>query len=293
VSRSILSISRLFTYAVSVMSPHATLLSYSSPENIKDLRDQAALISMLWREKESEIRSQSSKAALSWPQPRSEFATDDESIIPEGTLETLTVEFDKVNIIVRAVQPRLLLVLIGGIAPNPKSTQLKITVEKRGDPRYPKAPTVVRPATSSVTKSNGSRQDSPHSDLLGQPADASKKAGAEVMSLADSAVSSQKDKKSGAPIKESSPPRSESETPRIEPANPNQDPAGGSTNSSINKFAEEAIEARENKKPSEIDDDVKLGLLHIQRKKVDYATEYMRDDFRAKGFVMPHQDIIP
>jgi hypothetical protein len=33
--------------------------------------------------------------------------------------------------------------------------------------------------------------------------------------------------------------------------------------------------------------DVKGGALHIQRKKIDALTEYLRSDFDAKGFVMP------
>jgi hypothetical protein len=271
----------------SVMSPHATLLSYSSPENIKDLRDQAALISMLWREKEGEIQAQSSKTGLPWPQPRSEFTVVDESVIPEGTLETLTIEFDKVNIIVRAIQPRLLLVLIGGIAPNPKSTQLKITVEKRGDQRYPTAPKSSRRIAFDVSpdnESDGSRQDSPHLDFLEQPANASSKQENLTTPLEEQAADVlRKNKDLPTPTKEPSSSRSDPVTPHSEQVKTHRDAAADS----------EAPEARQSKEPSEIDDDVKLGLLHIQRKKLDHATEYMRADFKAKGFLMPHQDIIP
>lgn len=33
--------------------------------------------------------------------------------------------------------------------------------------------------------------------------------------------------------------------------------------------------------------DLKAGVLHVQRKKVDALTEYLRAEFDAKGFVMP------
>lgn len=39
--------------------------------------------------------------------------------------------------------------------------------------------------------------------------------------------------------------------------------------------------------------ELRLGLLHIQRKKVDAATEHMRADFKSKGFSMPHDLSIP
>lgn len=53
-------------------------------------------------------------------------------------LETLTVECDTHNVIVRSVQPQLLLVLIGGVPPNRK-IDFKITAEMEGDAPYPPA----------------------------------------------------------------------------------------------------------------------------------------------------------
>lgn len=38
---------------------------------------------------------------------------------------------------------------------------------------------------------------------------------------------------------------------------------------------------------SQRDKDIKLGALHIQRKKLDAMTKFIRDDFNSKGFVMP------
>jgi hypothetical protein len=262
----------------SVMSPHATLLSYSSPENIKDLRDQAALISMLWREQESEMNA--SQATSLWLQQQSEFATVDESIVPEGALETLTIEFDHVNIIARAVQPRLLLVLVGGAAPNTQSAQFKITSEKRGDSRYPTTPRLSRRVTfnlSTDTDTDDSRQDSPHSDFLESPIDEPKK----PKLLGDPGKEAGLATKSA--TKDHSPPRSE-------PTTSNRDATPTTTD---NIIAERVLNAQENQELSSPNEDVKLGLLHIQRKKVDLATEHMRRDFKAKGFIMPHQDVIP
>jgi hypothetical protein len=59
--------------------------------------------------------------------------------VPEGSLETLTIETAKSNIIIRAVQPRLLLVLVGGPAPRRKSDFFKVTAEAKGDAMYPEA----------------------------------------------------------------------------------------------------------------------------------------------------------
>src|ERR1700712_320534 len=94
----------------SVMSPNATLLAYTGPSNIKELRDQAALISILWREAEHDNKKQH-------PNLQNADLTSSAVLQPDS-LETLTIESEKSNIIVRAIQPRLLLVLVGGRPPN-------------------------------------------------------------------------------------------------------------------------------------------------------------------------------
>jgi hypothetical protein len=174
------------------MSPNATLLAYTGPSNIKELRDQAALISILWREAEQNLKSARSKPH------NPEIASGD--ILLEGDLETLTIESESSNIIVRAIQPRLLLVLVGGRPPTHVDQLFKITPETGGDARYP--PADYRPPPSDIT---------------------------------------------------------------------------------------EAAEGES----SRVDADLKLGLLHIQRKKVDAATEHMRADFQSKGFMMPDDSSIP
>ncbi|RMZ68363.1 proline-rich transmembrane 2 isoform x1 [Pyrenophora seminiperda CCB06] len=108
----------------SLMSPNGTLLAYSKPVQTKELRDQAALISMAWKE----------HCAGRQKLPARAGTAADSSLGP--ALRTLTIETQDCNIIVRLLQPELLLVLIGRIAPNRKQT-FKISPEGQGDPRYP------------------------------------------------------------------------------------------------------------------------------------------------------------
>ncbi|KAI0577621.1 hypothetical protein TUN199_08398 [Pyrenophora tritici-repentis] len=107
-----------------LMSPNGTLLAYSKPVQTKELRDQAALISMAWKEHCTGRQKFPARAGT---------ATDP-SLRP--ALRTLTIETQDCNIIVRLLQPELLLVLIGRIAPSKKQT-FKISPEGQGDPRYP------------------------------------------------------------------------------------------------------------------------------------------------------------
>lgn len=67
------------------MSPNGTLIAFSATIDIKAVRDQVALISMVWKE----------------------------HAVSKTPLKILTIESDSCNILVRAIQPALLLVLIG------------------------------------------------------------------------------------------------------------------------------------------------------------------------------------
>ncbi|KAJ4299016.1 hypothetical protein N0V90_004260 [Kalmusia sp. IMI 367209] len=167
------------------MSPNGTLMAYTTPIDIRDLRDQAALISMAWKDHSSQLKSTTS---------------------PDATLETLTIETANNNIIARAIQPSLLLVLVGGVPPSRKEV-FKITPEARGDARYP-------------------------------PFDASE------------------------------------DVPTSPKGGAGKAPSVLSTMSSRER-------------------DVKGGVLHIQRKKIDALTGYLRRDFDAKGFVMPDDSSFP
>ncbi|KKY14160.1 hypothetical protein UCDDS831_g08375 [Diplodia seriata] len=198
-----------------VMSPNGTLLAYSTPANIKELRDQAALISMAWKEHELNIHSGADDADHDGPsaQPK--------------PLETLTIEFDNNNLIVRAIQSKLLLVLVGGVPPARKHT-FKITPETQGGLRYP----------IEVSGLSGGR----HDDVI-EP----------------------------------------SQSPRASGQGP--DLVGSPEAPSTASIADSTMSQREK--------DTKLGALHIQRKKLDAMTRFIRQDFERKGFVMPDDVSFP
>ncbi|KAF2259510.1 hypothetical protein CC78DRAFT_67205 [Lojkania enalia] len=200
-----------------VMSPNGTLMAYSTPVDIKDLRDQAALISMAWKENEANLRAKHAKES-------NLDGSDDPSISP--SLETLTIEFQHNNIVVRAIQPSLLLVLVGGVPPSRKAT-FKITPEAHGDPRYP---------STELSDSD--------EILTSQPK--------ETISSSESSLRTSDEGSSGK-----------------------------------RKAASIASHISQKEK------DMKVGALHIQRKKIDALTDFIRADFDAKGFVMPDDSNFP
>ena len=191
------------TNARSLMSPNGNLLAYSTPVNIKELRDQAALISAAWKEHCIGRQTQST------PDPRKDSARDDAEAARQNglkpALETLTIEAENCNILIRSLQPELLFVLIGELPPN-KSQRFKITAEGNGDPRYP--------------------------------------------ALEDSDT------------RPSTPTAAQSTTGKLKPP---------SVLSSM----------------SQREKDIKLGVLHIQRKRLDALTDYIQRDFKDSGFIMP------
>lgn len=195
--------SRVLTNSRSLMSPNGNLLAYSTPVNIKELRDQAALISAAWKEHCVGRQTQST------PDPRKDSARDESEAAHNSglkpALETLTIEAENCNILIRALQPELLFVLIGELPPN-KSQQFKITAEGHGDPRYPALEgSDTRPSTPTAAQSASGRLKAP------------------------------------------------------------------SIRSSM----------------SQREADIKLGVLHVQRKRLDALTDYIQRDFKDSGFVMP------
>ena len=109
-----------------LMTTNGTLLAYSKPTNIRDLRRQAA------------------KAGLSW-QEHQESAPGDITGTESGSskvkmpslLRTLTIETEGYNVIVRKIQPQLLLVLEGGVPPRRRTFEPRVTPEGPGDAPYP------------------------------------------------------------------------------------------------------------------------------------------------------------
>ncbi|KAI8931569.1 hypothetical protein NX059_011224 [Plenodomus lindquistii] len=120
-----------------LMSPNGTLLAYSKPVDIKELRDQAALISMVWKD----------NCAGREKLPLRTDSAQESHLKP--ALKTLTVETEDCNIIVRFLQPELLLVLVGTIPPS-RRQRFRITAEGYDDSRYPETDGLSsRPGSSS------------------------------------------------------------------------------------------------------------------------------------------------
>lgn len=185
------------------MSPNGNLLAYSTPVNIKELRDQAALISTAWKEQCFGRKTQSA------PDPKKDTVRDDDEVAHQGAskpaLETLTIETENCNILVRSLQPELLLVLIGELPPN-KLQRFKITAEGSGEARYPALGSSDAQTSTSIAPQN---------------------AAGKLKAPSISSSMSQREK------------------------------------------------------------DVRLGVLHVQRKRLDALTEYIQRDFKESGFVMP------
>lgn len=111
-----------------IISPNGTLLAYTKPTDIRDLRRQAAIAAMSWQEHSEDQSSPDS--------PEGEEARS-HSLSMAGLLRTLTVENENSNLIIRKLQPRLLLVLEGGTPPRKRAFEPKVTPEGPGDAPYP------------------------------------------------------------------------------------------------------------------------------------------------------------
>jgi hypothetical protein len=136
-----------------IMTPNGSLMAYTLPANMKELRDQTALVSISW--KEHLERKDSEKFE---PQYSQQAGPNDSSkrLIRPDALETLTVEFDNRNVIVKYLQPKLLLVLEGGVPPGRKR-ELKVTAEAPGDERYPFDDSVATGSDVVLSTSVGSK----------------------------------------------------------------------------------------------------------------------------------------
>jgi hypothetical protein len=118
----------LFCPRMFLMTPDGILLSYSTPADIKQLRDQAALVSMAW--KNHDLMKDSAQK-----QPSVQSDIEDKDARPRP-LTTMTIQTTHVNILVRAFQPQMLLVIVCGL-PDSVRQLFRITAEYMGDPRFP------------------------------------------------------------------------------------------------------------------------------------------------------------
>ncbi|KAK4976666.1 hypothetical protein LTR42_002709 [Elasticomyces elasticus] len=99
-----------------LMTPNGTLLAHTQPIDTRDLRQQVAMIAMSWQEQE-QVKSEVTGGANRQPGNSRE-------------LQTLVLESNQSNILVRRIQPRLLLVLEGSSMSTAKSGVLELHSKK-------------------------------------------------------------------------------------------------------------------------------------------------------------------
>jgi hypothetical protein len=127
----------------SLMTNEAQLLAYSAPHttNINKYRDEAALVSQAWKHYDTVLMSKANRTRPGHENPTGHVA--------RGELQCLTFETQTGVIIVRAIQPCLLLVQVGYTPPDAGDVEYRpassshtlngttITYELRGDARFP------------------------------------------------------------------------------------------------------------------------------------------------------------
>ncbi|KAK4895129.1 hypothetical protein LTR27_006735 [Elasticomyces elasticus] len=98
-----------------LMTPNGTLLAHTQPIDTRDLRQQVAMIAMSWQEQEQVKPGEPSGANRQTGNSRE--------------LQTLVLESIQSNILVRRIQPQLLLVLEGGVPPRKQSFEPRVFAE--------------------------------------------------------------------------------------------------------------------------------------------------------------------
>lgn len=136
-----------------LMTPNGTLLAYTHPANIGDLRKQAAKAAILWQDNKANQQTDlvlndvgTTKAAL------------------PSLLRTLTIESETGNTIIRKVHPQLLLVLDGGTPPRRRNFEPRTTPEGPGDAPYPPSKNLLQ-ADQQLASSVSSAADSTKSSI--------------------------------------------------------------------------------------------------------------------------------
>ncbi|KAK4549426.1 hypothetical protein LTR36_006423 [Oleoguttula mirabilis] len=99
-----------------LMTPNGTLLAYTQPTDMKDLRKQVAVAALSWQDhQQAEIGG-----------PNSDLAS---AASTQRQLYTLIIESETSNVLVRQIQPELLLVLEGGVPPRKRTFGPQTTAE--------------------------------------------------------------------------------------------------------------------------------------------------------------------
>jgi len=134
-----------------LITPNATVLAYSHPADVRDMRRNAAKAALLWQEHQD-------------AQQTDPPAREDDKIAMPGLLRTLTLESEEDNTIIRKLRPQLLLVLEGGVPPRRSTFEPRVTPEGPDDAPYPAQHAPVNIAMGS---SVSSAADSTKSGVFG------------------------------------------------------------------------------------------------------------------------------
>lgn len=134
-----------------LMTPNGTLLAYTQPTDIKALRKQVAVAALAWQEHQ-----QSGE-----PGPHDEAKT-------QRQLQSLIIESEASNVLVRQIQPELLLVLEGGVPPRKRTFEPRITVEgPDGEPLHDRQVADSASGTSLSSKAESSTSSTATGGVLG------------------------------------------------------------------------------------------------------------------------------
>ncbi|KAI9716753.1 MAG: hypothetical protein M1828_007560 [Chrysothrix sp. TS-e1954] len=101
------------------MTPNGTVVAYSKPANIKQVRDQAAVVMMTLKD-----------------QLASNTDETDQPDLLSGNFQALTIELDSHSIIARPLRTNLLLILVGHTSAD-LQRPFQVVLEHTGDPEHP------------------------------------------------------------------------------------------------------------------------------------------------------------
>jgi hypothetical protein len=232
----------------SLVTINSELLSYSAPQDIKSFRSETALLVKAWKEYDQQLMQENDRDEPSYENPTGE--------IQDGEINVLTIEMPSGNIIARAIQPNLLLAVVGSVPPrgDPDFT-MKFYVEAKGDERYP---------------TPGEIPGHTLGDLYDQP---SLQSDHQAMSPEGSE-----------PVNQSNTQQSEQET--HSEGQSSKSGTGTQTPINVDEVAEEEPATDPRTSPTGLSDQEKHDIiLNFQRIKLDQVVDALQDQFRRHNFV--------
>lgn len=117
----------------SLITTLAELLAYPRPSDIKQYRREAALVVKAWKEWDQRLLDKEPSEG----DPYQSTTAPSGAHVQDGQMYALTIEANGGNILVRAVQPHLLLIMVGCKPVHQLNQSVRFTPELKGDARYP------------------------------------------------------------------------------------------------------------------------------------------------------------